>query len=118
MIGLPFLFGWLLQDLELQAKVTNKCFFDVEVGGEPIGRIVLGLFGDVVPKTAENFRALCTGKISNNTTFFFLILLSLEQMELSLLKLLKLHSKVKFVMQERRAMVTKDAHSTVSSRIS
>ncbi|QCD98355.1 peptidyl-prolyl cis-trans isomerase B [Vigna unguiculata] len=51
--------------IELQAKVTTKCFFDVEVGGEAIGRIVLGLFGDDVPKTAENFRALCTGKQSS-----------------------------------------------------
>ncbi|PON88802.1 Cyclophilin-type peptidyl-prolyl cis-trans isomerase [Trema orientale] len=46
----------LSKDVELQAKVTTKCFFDVEVGGEPLGRIVLGLFGDVVPKTVENFR--------------------------------------------------------------
>ncbi|KAF7153107.1 hypothetical protein RHSIM_Rhsim01G0288000 [Rhododendron simsii] len=49
------------EDLKLQAKVTTNCFFDVDIGGEPVGRIVTGLFGDTVPKTVENFRALCTG---------------------------------------------------------
>lgn len=37
-------------------------FFDVSIGGQPAGRIVFELFEDVVPKTAENFRALCTGE--------------------------------------------------------
>ena len=43
------------------AKVTEKVYFDVEIGGEAAGRITFGLFGDVVPKTAKNFATLCDG---------------------------------------------------------
>jgi peptidylprolyl isomerase len=39
-----------------------RVFFDISIGGAPAGRIVFELFSDVVPKTAENFRALCTGE--------------------------------------------------------
>ncbi|XP_052068286.1 peptidyl-prolyl cis-trans isomerase-like [Mytilus californianus] len=43
--------------------MTNpKCYFDMSIGGTPAGRIVMELRADVVPKTAENFRALCTGE--------------------------------------------------------
>lgn len=38
-----------------------RVFFDVTIGGKAAGRIVMELFNDIVPKTAENFRALCTG---------------------------------------------------------
>merc|ERR1712086_67376 len=43
-------------------KITSKVYFDMEVGGEPAGRITMGLYGKTVPKTAENFRALATGE--------------------------------------------------------
>ena len=39
-----------------------RCFFDITIGGQDAGRIVMELRSDVVPKTAENFRALCTGE--------------------------------------------------------
>ncbi|XP_057971654.1 peptidyl-prolyl cis-trans isomerase-like [Malania oleifera] len=39
-----------------------KVFFDMEVGGAPAGRIVMELFADTTPRTAENFRTLCTGE--------------------------------------------------------
>ncbi|KAJ2663926.1 peptidyl-prolyl cis-trans isomerase cpr6 [Coemansia sp. RSA 1199] len=42
---------------------TNpRVFFDITIGGTPAGRVVMELYKDKVPKTAENFRALCTGE--------------------------------------------------------
>ncbi|THV02222.1 peptidyl-prolyl cis-trans isomerase [Dendrothele bispora CBS 962.96] len=37
-------------------------FFDISIGGQPAGRVIFSLYNDLVPKTAENFRALCTGE--------------------------------------------------------
>jgi peptidyl-prolyl isomerase F (cyclophilin D) len=39
-----------------------RVFFDIQADGAPMGRIIMELHDDVVPKTAENFRALCTGE--------------------------------------------------------
>lgn len=45
-----------------KAAKCPRCYFDITLDGEKTGRIVMMLRGDVVPKTAENFRALCTGE--------------------------------------------------------
>ncbi|KHJ83952.1 peptidyl-prolyl cis-trans isomerase, cyclophilin-type [Oesophagostomum dentatum] len=46
----------------LSSKDRLKVFLDVKIGENPAGKITIELFNDVVPKTAENFRALCTGE--------------------------------------------------------
>jgi len=51
-----------LERLEVKHNDKFKTFFDIEIGGEPAGRITMEIRGDVTPKTAENFRALCTGE--------------------------------------------------------
>ena len=40
---------------------NSKVFLDIAIAGEPAGRIIIELKKDIVPKTAENFRCLCTG---------------------------------------------------------
>ena len=44
------------------AAENPKVALDVTIDGRPAGTLTLELFADVVPKTAENFRALCTGE--------------------------------------------------------
>merc|ERR1711907_145639 len=44
------------------ASKKPKVFFDIDIGSDRAGRITFELDNDVVPKTAENFRALCTGE--------------------------------------------------------
>ncbi|KAI5480331.1 peptidyl-prolyl isomerase D (cyclophilin D) [Pseudohyphozyma bogoriensis] len=44
------------------SKPNPRVFFDIAVNGTKAGRVVMELFNDVAPITAENFRALCTGE--------------------------------------------------------
>lgn len=41
--------------------ITNKVYLDMSADGKSLGRIVIGLFGDTVPKTVANFKELCAG---------------------------------------------------------
>jgi peptidyl-prolyl isomerase D len=43
-------------------KTRSRVFFDISIGNKPAGRVTFELYTDVVPKTADNFRALCTGE--------------------------------------------------------
>jgi len=61
--------GQVNQDPQ-QAEITHRVYFDVaqeQPGGQPkaLGRIVIGLFGGVVPKTVENFWTLAQGSKAN-----------------------------------------------------
>jgi cyclophilin family peptidyl-prolyl cis-trans isomerase len=53
---------------------TNKMslpivFLEIAIGGTTVGRMEFELYSDVVPKTAENFRALCTGEKGDSLTY-------------------------------------------------
>ena len=54
--------AFTLRQLSSKAPKNPTVFFDVSIGGKDPERITFTLFADVVPKTAENFRALCTGE--------------------------------------------------------
>mmetsp|Transcript_13210 Transcript_13210/g.19319 ORF Transcript_13210/g.19319 Transcript_13210/m.19319 type:complete len:220 (-) Transcript_13210:115-774(-) len=51
------------------SDVGSKVYFDVQIGGKDAGRVVFGLFDNVVPKTAANFKAMCTASKSPEMTY-------------------------------------------------
>lgn len=58
----------ILLNQPMTDSTNPKVFFDITIGGTPAGRIVMELRADVAPKTAENFRALCTGEKGMGTS--------------------------------------------------
>jgi peptidyl-prolyl isomerase F (cyclophilin D) len=57
------------KDKTLKIRGNPKCFFDITLDGEKLGRIVMQLRKDKVPKTAENFRQLCIGNVNGEEGF-------------------------------------------------
>lgn len=58
--------------LALRIKGNTKVYFDITINNQPAGRLIFRLFDNIVPRTAENFRALCTGEFGfgyKNTIF-------------------------------------------------
>lgn len=69
-------FGGLFSKVDIYAdkegviapSADNPCvFFDLKQGDKDLGRVVMQLYMDITPKTAENFRALCTGEKGEGT---------------------------------------------------
>lgn len=62
LLGVSLVFFTQAAEATKGPKITHKVYFDLTHGDEPLGRVVMGLYGKTVPKTTENFRALATGE--------------------------------------------------------
>ena len=52
----------VVSDSPPPAVDRNRCFFDIAVDTDNLGRVIFELYNDKVPRTCENFRQLCTGE--------------------------------------------------------
>ena len=53
-----------------EKTVRKRCFLDISINEVEAGRIIIELYDDIVPKTTENFRALCTGEHGIGKIFY------------------------------------------------
>lgn len=66
-----------------QAAVTDKVFFDIEIDGKAAGRVIMGLYGGIVPKTTANFIGLCKGDPVRRPFVFAVVEFSRRQQTLA-----------------------------------
>ena len=61
--------GGLFQGIfgQKDADITETVFFDIDIDGNPAGRIEMGLYGSTVPKTVENFKQVCVNAWSDSS---------------------------------------------------
>lgn len=57
----------MLKGNAAEFQVTSQIFMDFAHDGKPIGRIIIGLFGDIAPKTVNNFRTICIDGINGKS---------------------------------------------------
>lgn len=55
-------------DALIKNPINPKVFFEIKIGDVIVGKIIMSLFANIVPKTAENFRCLCTGEKGNTSS--------------------------------------------------
>lgn len=56
-----------MQIQQASSPSNPRVFFDIEINGQAAGRIVMELYKNVVPRTTENFRQLCTGEAGRSS---------------------------------------------------
>jgi len=57
---------WAQIQAQVRCPTNPVVFFDICIGTMEVGRMIMELYADVVPKTAENFRQFCTGEIKKD----------------------------------------------------